>query len=163
MKATDFSSLWRLGVVAAILACVAACTSVGPDSASPEQVVRRFWSAFNRAAWNELDGLAVSSYRHHTDGGDLTLAQFKEGGTWVHHGLAHYDLHIDALVVQGELVAIRWTARGQHEGSMFGETPTHREIVTHGMHFMRVVSGKVAEDWEVIDFGEFRRQLTQAP
>lgn len=129
------------------------------DSPSAEQVVRKFWDVFNRAAWDELDPLVSPAYSHHPPGQSLTLAQFKEGGAWVHRGLANYHLQIDSLIVSGDLVAVRWTARGTHTGSFFGETPTRREIVVQGMHFHRLAGGRIAEDWETIDFDGFKRQL----
>lgn len=125
-----------------------------------ETVIRRFWEAFNRSEWSGLDALVSAEYRHHPPGRSLTLDQFKDGGKWVHRGLADYELRIEALVEQNDVVATRWTARGTHVGSFFGEKPTGREISVRGMHFHRMVDGKIAEDWEVIDFDGFKRQLS---
>jgi predicted ester cyclase len=130
-----------------------------PASLRSERVVRRFWDAFNRAAWAELDDLVTSDYAHHPPGKTLTLAQFKSGGSWVHQGLAKYALRIDALVATDTEVAIRWTARGIHAGSFFGESPTNREVTVQGMTFHAIREGRIAEDWEVIDFDGFKAQL----
>jgi predicted ester cyclase len=100
-----------------------------------------------------------STYAHHPPGKNLTLAQFKAGGSWVHQGLAHYHLTIDALVATDREVAIRWTARGVHAGSFFGEPPTNREVTVQGMHFHAIQDGRIAEDWEVIDFEGLKNQL----
>jgi len=124
-----------------------------------ERLVRAFWDAFNRAAWSELDALVSPTYVHHSNGASLTLADFKAGGAWVHQGLADYNLLIDQVIQQHNTVAIRWTAHGRHVGSMFGETPTGREIVAFGMHFQRIDQLRIAEDWEVIDMDQFKRQL----
>ena len=56
-------------------------------------------------------------------------------------------------------MAIRRTARGKHVGQFFGETPTGKEIVVQGMHFHKFVDGGIAEDWKVIDFDGFKRQI----
>lgn len=125
-----------------------------------EITVRRFWDAFNRSDWADLDALVSTEYRHHPPGKSLTLEQFKEGGRWVHRGLANYELTIESLVEQNDVVATRWTARGTHVGSFFGEKPTGREISVQGMHFHRMVAGQIAEDWEVIDFDGLKRQVS---
>lgn len=129
------------------------------DPGVAEVIVRKFWDAFNRAAWDELDTLVSPAYAHHPPGQSLTLAQFKEGGAWVHRGLANYHLRIDALVASNGVVAVRWTAQGIHAGSYFGEAPTRREIVVQGMCFHTIAGGRIVEDWETIDFDGFKRQL----
>lgn len=126
---------------------------------APEVLVRKFWDAFNRAAWSELDALVAPGYRHHPGDKSLTLEEFKQGGAWVHQGLRPYALHIDRLIVQGDRVAIAWTAKGTHVGSFFGEKPTGREVRVQGMHIFRIEAGLLAEDWEVIDMDGFRKQL----
>jgi predicted ester cyclase len=143
------------------LALPAVADDPAPQTSAPSgaSVVRQFWSAFNRADWPALDALVIPGYLHHPPGQSFTLQQFKEGGAWVHRGLANYALTIDALVEQGDTVAVRWTARGKHVGSFFGEQATRQEIVVQGMHFHKIVGGRIAEDWEVIDFDGFKRQL----
>jgi predicted ester cyclase len=141
------------------LSCVADEPAPSTPPPSGASVVRQFWSAFNRADWPALDALVTPGYLHHQPSQTLTLQQLKDGRAWIHRGMANYTLTIDALVEQGDTVAIRWTARGKHTGSFFGEQATREEIVVQGMHFHKIVGGKIAEDWEVIDFDGFKRQL----
>ena len=129
------------------------------DANANVEVVRRFWDAFNRQAWSELDQLTTPDYVHHTNGGNAPLAQFKLGGMRVHRGMNGYLLTIDDAVANGDRVAVRWTARGTHTGSMFGEQPTGRPLTVYGMHIHRLIEGKIAEDWEVIDTGNLRDQI----
>jgi predicted ester cyclase len=150
-----------------LAACSAAAALAATGSAEAfgstrrnEALVRQFWDAFNRQAWDEWDAITTANYLHHPPEQSLTLAEFKDGGAWVHRGLANYRLTIEAVAAEGDRVAIRWSARGRHVGSMFGETPSGREVTAYGMHFHRIERGKLAEDWEVIDFDAFRRQLS---
>jgi hypothetical protein len=39
-----------------------------PGSSTAESVVRRFWDAFSRAAWDELDDLVSRDLAHHPPG-----------------------------------------------------------------------------------------------
>ena len=169
MKITTMNSLAVVDrVVRALLVlticftgAVSAADSPSHDmQSSGERVVRAFWDAFNRADWQAMDRLVTSDYRHHPPGKSLTLVQFKEGGAWVHQNLARYRLDIDSLIRQNDLIATRWTARGVHVGSFFGEKPTGREVVVQGMHFHRLAKGRIAEDWEVIDFDGLKHQVS---
>jgi predicted ester cyclase len=68
-------------------------------------------------------------------------------------------LKIDSLIASENEVAIRWTARGIHVGSFFGEPPTNREVTVQGMHFHTITNGRISEDWEIIDFDGFKNQI----
>ena len=124
-----------------------------------EAVVRKFWDAFNRAAWGELDALVTPGYQHHPPGKTATLAQLKEGGAFVHKAMSEYHLELDSAVASSNTVAVRWTAKGKHTGSFFGEKPTKRELVVHGMTFHELFGDKINADWEVIDFDGLKQQL----
>ncbi len=131
-----------------------------PAQGPGETVVRRFWDAFNRQALDELDGLVTPDYRHQPNGRTLSLQDFKEGSRWIYANTGDYRLDIHDLVEMGDRVATRWTATGRHIGSYFGEKPTGKVITSYGMHFHRIAGGRIAEDWEVIDFAAFRKQLS---
>jgi predicted ester cyclase len=139
-----------------------ATAAASEDEPVGESLVRRFWNAFSLAAWDDLDSLVLPTYRHHTPDSSITLNGFKNGGRWVRRGLAGYELAVDALVSRGDTVAVRWTAQGTHVASFYGERVTGKVIVTRGMNFHRIEQQRIAEDWEVIDFDGFKRQLGAA-
>jgi predicted ester cyclase len=154
----------RRALAFAVLLAPAAMTAAAASEDEPvgENLARRFWNAVGLAAWDDLDALVLPTYRHHTPGSSITLNGFKNDGRWVHHGLAGYELTIDALVSQGDTVAVRWTAQGTHVASFYGERVTGKVIVTRGMAFHRIEQQRIAEDWGVIDFDGFKRQLGAA-
>jgi steroid delta-isomerase-like uncharacterized protein len=53
----------------------------------------------------------------------------------------------DQIVAEGNVVVIRWTARGRHTGQLLGLPPTGRETVTTGMDMLRIADGKITEGW----------------
>ena len=62
-------------------------------------------------------------------------------------------LTVDHQVAEGEYVVTRWTARGTHDGELFGIAPTGRSVTTSGISVERVVDGKVVEDhtnWDAL-------------
>ena len=138
---------------------LAGAAAAQPATGAGEAVVRRFWDAIKRGALDELDRYVTAGYRHHPNGKTLTLQDFKDGARWVLGNTTDYRLEIHDLVEAGDRVSIRWTANGRHTGSYFGEAPSGKVVTSYGMHFYRLEGGLIAEDWEVVDFGAFRKQL----
>ena len=50
-------------------------------------------------------------------------------------------------------VATRWTARGTHDGELFGVAPTGNSVSTTGITIVRIADGKIVEDhtqWDAL-------------
>jgi steroid delta-isomerase-like uncharacterized protein len=67
------------------------------------------------------------------------------------------------MIVDGDKCVTRWTARGTHEGKLFGIAPTHKQVAVHGMEIDRVKNGKVAETWQTWDSMGLFQQLGKMP
>jgi predicted ester cyclase len=67
------------------------------------------------------------------------------------------------MIAEGDKCASRWTARGTHEGSLFGIGATHKQVVVHGMEIDRVKNGKIAETWQTWDTMSLFQQLGKVP
>lgn len=79
---------------------------------------------------------------------------FARGPDAVRHLVFFYHLAFsqirvvaEQIVAEGEMVAVRWTARGRHTGHLLGLPPTHRETVTTGIDMLRIVDGRIVEGW----------------
>ena len=59
------------------------------------------------------------------------------------------DLHVtaDLIIAEGDLVAVRWTARGTNTGAGNGIPATGRKVEVSGTAIFRFVDGKIAEEW----------------
>lgn len=66
---------------------------------------------------------------------------------------------IDDLAAEGDLVAVRGTWRGTHQGSFRGVPPIGRRIEVTCMAFWRVAGGQIRESWSLIDLPALMRQL----
>jgi len=75
------------------------------------------------------------------------------------------DLHlaIEDLVGEGDTVAVRQTARGTHQGELFGIPPTGKQITVTGMTIHRFVNGKPVESWVNSDSLGMLQQLGVIP
>lgn len=60
------------------------------------------------------------------------------------------DLIVDAglMVAHGEMVAVRWSARGVSTGEFMGQPPTGKSITFSGISMYRVEGVRIAEIWE---------------
>jgi len=70
---------------------------------------------------------------------------------------------VDSQVAEGEYVVTRWTARGTHDGELFGIAPTGRSVTSSGISIERVVDGKVVEDHTQWDALGLMQQIGAVP
>jgi steroid delta-isomerase-like uncharacterized protein len=66
---------------------------------------------------------------------------------------------IEDLLAEGDLVAVRSTWRGTHQGSFRGVPPIGRRIELGCMAFWRIAGGQIRESWNLIDLPTLMRQL----
>jgi steroid delta-isomerase-like uncharacterized protein len=66
-------------------------------------------------------------------------------------GLPDLKVTIDAQFADGDYVTTRFTARGTHDGNLFGTPPTGRGVALSGITVSRCADGKIAEEWELVD------------
>lgn len=80
--------------------------------------------------------------------------------------LAFTEIRVTAeqIIAEGgaedDMVAVRWTARGRHNGQIPGLPPTGRETVTTGIDMLRIAGGKIVEGWVSWDTLSLLEQLT---
>jgi len=54
---------------------------------------------------------------------------------------------VEQTIAQGDIVAVRWTARATHLGDHLGPPATNNRVTVTGMGFARVKDGKMVEGW----------------
>ncbi len=54
---------------------------------------------------------------------------------------------IEEAIGEGDIVALRWTARAMHRGDHLGVPATHKALTITGMGFARIRDGKILETW----------------
>ena len=75
------------------------------------------------------------------------------------------DLHLayEHVIVEGDMVAGRFTLTGTHQGDFAGIPATGKQISVTGHDFGRVVNGKLAEHWVEMDTLGMMQQLGVIP
>ena len=66
-------------------------------------------------------------------------------------------------MAEGEYVVTRWTARGTHDGDLEGIAPTGVNATTGGISMVRIVDGKIVEDYTQWDALGLMTQLGAVP
>lgn len=76
------------------------------------------------------------------------------------------DVHstIKDMVAEGDKIAVRWTWRGTHnKGEYMGITPTGKQMTITGISILRIISGKIVEEWGEMDNLGFMKQFGLLP
>ena len=78
--------------------------------------------------------------------------------------MSDLTVRVEDVVASGDLVAIRWSVRGTHDGELQGIPATHRTVAFTGMSIDRFdADGKIAETWDQWDNAGFMQQLGITP
>ena len=117
-------------------------------------LVRRFVEeAINQGTLAVLDELVAPDFVSHTAAlplppGPAGMRLFLSATR-----LVFPDLHqsIEDLVAEGEKVVVFWSARGTQQGMLLGIPPTGKSATWQGMTLFRVIDGKLAGSWQVLD------------
>jgi steroid delta-isomerase-like uncharacterized protein len=70
---------------------------------------------------------------------------------------------IEDLIAEGEMVVVRYTYRGTHQGQWRGLPPTGKPVTFTGTITYRIVDGKAVEGWQNADNLSVLRQLGLIP
>ena len=73
------------------------------------------------------------------------------------------SFEIDEIITQDDSVAVRWTARGTHEGSLMDVPATGKTVAVTGMTILHTEDGKVVETYSNQDMLGLLQQLDAIP
>lgn len=102
------------------------------------QLVTDTWSAaWDKGEVDALDALLAPDYRRRSSGDDegLDLAAFKATITTTRASFPDLTTTIEDLVVEGDLVAVRWRSHGTHTHPFLGVPATRKAIDVYGATF----------------------------
>jgi steroid delta-isomerase-like uncharacterized protein len=73
------------------------------------------------------------------------------------------ELTVDDQFAEGDKVATRWTARGTHDGELFGIAATGKQATVTGITIDRFSGGKIVESWDNWDALGLMQQIGAIP
>jgi steroid delta-isomerase-like uncharacterized protein len=115
--------------------------------------------AYNLGDWDRLAAHVSTGYVHHSGDQSLDFAGFTRGALWFRKGFPDFAVEVMDVLSDNGRAAMRFVARGTHHQSLFGEPPTLRPVVLDGITMYRFEDGLIAEDWEMMDGDQLRRQI----
>ena len=108
-----------------------------------------------------LDELAVEDYEDHValpgqsrgrDGLKIRVARIRAAFQ------PRQQLH--DVIVDSDLVAVRWTLSGVHSAEFLGLPPTGKPVEFDGVDMYAMRDGRMAAHWNVVDMFGFYRQVS---
>ena len=125
--------------------------------------VERYGALWNTGDLAIVDELMTDDFvLCHSEGGETAgRAAFKAGVAHHVDTLAGFRVSIDDVVAEGDLVAIRFTARATHSGPFLGSVPSGKPLTWTGMQLLRFRDGKIASIRHQPDDLSLLRQLGQ--
>ena len=129
-------------------------------SAENKALIRRWfeevWTKGRADAIDEM--LASDSIIHGLGDEAMGPAGFKTFHSAYRSAFPDVTVHVDDVVAEGDMVALRWTAAATHRGHLMGLAPTGQSARFGGMGIVRVRDGKIVESWNVFDqLGMFKQ------
>ncbi|UTF55190.1 ester cyclase [Natronosalvus rutilus] len=137
-------------------------------AAENKEIVRRYYEeAFNESRTDLLEELVSENVVNHDPVSDETLTPEEARGFegFVRHVEAAHEAFPDAtvtiedVIAEDDMVAVRFTFTGTHEGPFAGFNPTGERLEGSNMVFMRLEDGKITERWEESDSLDALEQL----
>jgi len=71
------------------------------------------------------------------------------------------ELTLEAIIVEGDLAADRWSLRGVLHEPFFGLGEPGQGLSLRGMDFHRIADGQIQETWHIEDMPGLMRQLRE--
>ncbi len=106
-------------------------------------IVERFEQAFAANQVATIDELCDPNLVDHNPvpGHEPNLDGFKQAIAMDKERFPILQVHLEAVIGEGDLVATRWTVTGTHEKEFFGVPPSGKRVEVEGMYFYRLAEG----------------------
>lgn len=138
----------------------AACAATSEGEAA--DLVRSWFDVWNTRDLASLDALGAADYVHHWGGQvpDTTdLNSYKQRIDGFLHAFPDLHATVDDVIVDGDLVVLRWTETGTQQGRFGNIEPTGKNVTWTGINIFRVECGQLVESWNATDGIGLQQQL----
>ncbi len=154
------------GVLSALLVTAAGAVEGSEDSLKRNKAVARvIFDQVLRHPWRVdlVDAVHTPDFVAHGVTRDANLEENRQAVLGWKSAAPDMTMEVEAMVAEGDLVAVRWAGRGTNTGEGNGLPATGRKFTFRGVTFFRLRDGRIAEEWNVIDKLDGLRQLGLLP
>ena len=141
--------------------------SVEQNKALVSRFYEELWNKRNLSIADEI--ISPHCVTHQLQSGAPSVA-VPRGPEAVKHHISEWlsgfpDLHfaVEQVVAEEDLVVSRSVMRGTHTGRWLGQAPTNKEVNIRLMVTQRIASGKIVEDWVLVEVLGFFQELGLLP
>ncbi len=125
---------------------------------------RDFEEALNQGKLEVYDEIVAPEVVLHKSSGDFTgLEGFKAVASMYLIAFPDFHITIDDMVAEGDMVCVRFTNTGTHQGELMGMPATGASVVGTGMAIHRISDGRIQEAWLFADELGMMQQLGVMP
>ncbi|MCP8323656.1 MAG: ester cyclase [Candidatus Methylarchaceae archaeon HK02M2] len=122
-----------------------------------KSIVRRWIEEYNKHNLDSFDEFIAPDYVDHTN--QVDRDGLKQLFTMGFTGFPDWHETIEDIIAEGDKVWVRLSYTGTHTGEFMGLPPTGKKITSKGVDIYRIVNGKLAEYWNVIDNVDMFKQI----
>ena len=87
----------------------------------------------------------------------------KEWAIMIRNGFPDLRITTEDFVAEGDKVASRFEAQGNHNGEFLGVPATGKPVTISGINIMRIADGKIVEHWVQYDVMGIMQQIGAIP
>jgi steroid delta-isomerase-like uncharacterized protein len=126
-----------------------------------KEVVKSYWNG----KWNErrpgiLDELQTPNVVYHGTSMEMNgLEEYKKVYGIFSTAFQDTKLTIEGIIAEGDRVMTRVKITGTHKGDFEGIPPTGKVLTLSAFTVFRLIDGKIAEEWEILDELGMMQQL----
>lgn len=126
-----------------------------------KEVVKSYWNG----KWNErrpaiLDELQMPNVVYHGTSMEMnSLEEYKKVYGVFLSAFQDTQITIEGIIAEGDKVMTRVKMRATHKGDFEGIPPTGKTLTLSAFTVFRLVDGKIAEEWEILDELGMMQQL----
>ena len=126
---------------------------------------RVFLEKMGEGRFDRLNEIYAPGFVAHGASRDYDLEQDNESSRSWRTALPDLKVAVQRTVANKDFVAVHWKAIGTNSVAAEGMPGNGARLSVEGMTFFRFSSGRIIEEWSVIDVAEVRKQLseTKAP
>jgi steroid delta-isomerase-like uncharacterized protein len=138
-------------------------STVEQNRATARRWSEELWGRGNLAVADEI---VAADYVRHDPGDPFPArgpADVKRIVTMLRTMLPDLQIHVEAVVAEGDLVVSRYSTTATDTVGYMGMAPTGKTIHATAMQMFRFANGKIVESWAVRDDLGVLRQLGQIP
>jgi steroid delta-isomerase-like uncharacterized protein len=109
---------------------------------------RVYEETLNRRNLVELNEFYVPDFVYHGTSRTIQgVEALKQALSLYFSAFPDLRLTMEDLIAEGDRVVVRFTYRGTHTGDFRGMPPIGKQLAVPGIGIMRVVNGKILEEW----------------